>query len=76
MVSDLPQLVSKGDCTENRRRETLSTGGAVLSGTHLRGLHAWVRLEFNRVGTGDADVYRVALIPKNGTNSSETLALQ
>lgn len=75
VVSDFPELVGESDCAEDRRRETLPTGSAVLFGTHLRGLHTRVCLEFNRIGAGDADVYRVALIPKNETNSSETLAL-
>ena len=63
MVSDFPQLVGKGDRAEDRRRETLPTGSAVLSGIDFGGLHTRMRLEFDRIGTGDADVYRVALMP-------------
>lgn len=64
VVSDLSQLVGEGDHLKDWRCETLPTSGAVLFGTHLRGLHTWMCVESHRVGTGDTDVYRVALTRK------------
>ena len=61
MVSDLLELAGKSGCAEDRRRETLSTGGAVLLRIDFGGLYAWVCVEFDRVGPGDADVYCLAL---------------
>lgn len=73
VVPDLPELVGKGDRTEDRRCKTLPTGGAVLFRADLRRLYARMRLEFDRIGAGDADVYRVALIPKMGRISQKNL---
>lgn len=75
VVSDLSQLVGKSGCIEDRRCETLSTSGAIFLRFDFGRLYTWMRLEFDRIGAGDADVYCVALIPKNETNFSETLAL-
>lgn len=64
VVSDFPELVGESDCVEDRRRETLPTGSAVLSGINLGRLYTRMRVEPHRVGAGDADVYRVALMRK------------
>ena len=61
MVYNLPGLVSEGDCVEDWRCETLPTSDPVLFGVDLRGLHARMRLEPHRTGTGDTDVYCLAL---------------
>ena len=73
MVSDLPELVSEGDCVKTWRCETLSASRAVFSGVDLRGLHARMCLESHRIGAADADVYCVAL---RGSVSSCQFALQ
>ena len=61
VVSDLSQLAGESNRAKDWRRETLPTGSPVLFGFDFRGLYAWVCLEFDRVGTGDADLHRVAL---------------
>lgn len=62
VVSNFPELVSKGDCIKDRRCEVVSASGAVLFRFDLRRLYAWVRVEPNRVSDENADLYCVALI--------------
>ena len=62
VVSDLSQLAGESNRAKDWRRETLPTGGAVLLGADFRGLHAWMCLESHRIGTGDTDLYRLALM--------------
>ena len=61
VVSDLSQLVGESNRAKNWRRKTLSTSSTVLLGADFRGLHAWVRVEFDRISAGDTDLYRLAL---------------
>ena len=75
VVSDLLELVGESDCAKTWWCETLSAGGAVLFRANFGGLYARLCVESDRIGVGDADLHCVALIPKNGTNSSEKLAV-
>lgn len=62
VVPDIPELVGESDCAKSWRRETLSASRAVLSGINLGGLYTRMRLEFDRIGAADADLYCVALM--------------
>ena len=54
--------LAKSDSAEDWRCEALPTSRAVLFRVNLRGLYAWMRVEPHRIGAGDADLYRVALM--------------
>ena len=62
VVSDFPELVGEGDCTEDWWREALSASGAVLFRANLGRLYTWMCVEPNRIGHANADVYCVALM--------------
>ena len=62
MVYNLLGLAGKSDCTETRRRETLSASRAVLFGIDLRRLHARMYLEPHRIGVANTDLYCLALM--------------
>ena len=62
VVSDLSQLAGESNRAKDWRRETLPTSSAVLSGIDFGRLYAWVCLESHRIGAGDTDLYRLALI--------------
>ena len=61
VVYHLLGLAGEGNRPKDWRRETLPTSHPVLFGANLRRLHAWMCLEFDRVGAGNTDIYCVAL---------------